>query len=110
MLFRAMADCTPEDLLIGGQLWTCTLVGELIRMVAGVRMTEQGIGKWLCRPGYTPQCSDRSAYRQDQKKGPAWLEDEYPALAAQAREEKGVIAWAGRCGLRSDTTRILGVR
>ncbi|MFG2639203.1 winged helix-turn-helix domain-containing protein [Streptomyces sp. NPDC048362] len=59
VLFQAMADYTREDLLIGGPLWTRALVGELVRMVTGVRMTEQGIGKWLRRHGYTPQRPDR---------------------------------------------------
>ncbi|MEU2835353.1 helix-turn-helix domain-containing protein, partial [Streptomyces lavendulae] len=31
-VFQAMADCTPEDLLLGGPLWTRPLVAELVRM------------------------------------------------------------------------------
>ncbi|MGW1616752.1 IS630 family transposase [Streptomyces sp. NPDC002285] len=101
-LFQAMADYTPEDLLIGGPLWTRGLVGELIQMVTGVRMTERGIGKWLHRHGYTPQRPDRRSYPQDQEID-AWLKEEYPAITARARAEKAVIAWADQCSLRSDT-------
>ncbi|MEU4807022.1 helix-turn-helix domain-containing protein [Actinosynnema sp. NPDC023587] len=43
-LFVAMADYTPEELLIGGTLWTRQGVVELIRLVVGVDMTEQGVG------------------------------------------------------------------
>ncbi|MFI5808793.1 winged helix-turn-helix domain-containing protein [Streptomyces sp. NPDC051561] len=46
-----MADYTPEQLLIGGPLWTWALVAELIRMVTGLTMTEQGVGEWLRRYG-----------------------------------------------------------
>ncbi|MER5567246.1 IS630 family transposase [Streptomyces goshikiensis] len=33
----------------------------------------------------------------------AWLEEEYPAIAARARQEKAELVWADQCGLRSDT-------
>ncbi|MGW2370037.1 winged helix-turn-helix domain-containing protein [Streptomyces sp. NPDC001667] len=55
VLFQAMADYTPEELLIGGPLWTRPLVAELVRMVTGVVMTERGVGKWLRRHGFSPQ-------------------------------------------------------
>ncbi|MFE0705262.1 IS630 family transposase [Streptomyces sp. NPDC058872] len=103
VLFQAMADYTPEELLIGGPLWTRKLVGELIRMVVGVTMTEQGVGKWLRRHGFSPQRPDRRSYRQDQAKVDAWLDNEYPAIAARAKTERAVVAWMDQCGLRSDT-------
>ena len=34
-LFAAMADCTPEELLISGPLWTRQAVVQLIRLVVG---------------------------------------------------------------------------
>jgi transposase len=103
VLFTAMADYTPEELLIGGPLWTRGLVAELIRMVVGVAMTEQGVGKWLRRHGFTPQRPARRAYQQKQAKVRAWLEQEYPAIAARAKTDDAVIAWVDQCGLRSDT-------
>ncbi|MEU7687639.1 helix-turn-helix domain-containing protein, partial [Streptomyces spectabilis] len=103
MLFQAMADYTPEQLLIGGPLWARPLAAELIRMVTGVAMNERGVGKWLHRHGFSPQRPDRRSYRQDQTKVNAWLRDEYPTIVARAKTEKAVEAWADQCGLRSDT-------
>lgn len=102
-LVQAMADYSPEELLIGGSLWTRAAVRELIRMVTGVVMTERGVGKWLRRHGFTPQRPARRAYQQQEKKVQAWLEEEYPVIAARAKAEKAVLAWADQCGLRSDT-------
>ncbi|WP_067480243.1 winged helix-turn-helix domain-containing protein, partial [Nocardia amamiensis] len=68
VLFQAMADYTPEELLIGGPLWTRALVAELIRKVVGVVMTEQGVGKWLRRHGFFPQRPARRAYQQNPQK------------------------------------------
>ena len=50
-VFQAMADYPPEQLLIGGPLWTRALVAELVRMVVGITLTEQGVGKWLRQHG-----------------------------------------------------------
>jgi transposase len=102
-LFQAMADYSPEELLIGGPLWTRVAVRELIRMVTGVVMTERRVGKWLRRHGFTPLSPARRAYQQQEKTVRAWLEEEYPAVAARAKAEKAQVAWADQCGLRSDT-------
>ncbi|MFI1184543.1 IS630 family transposase [Streptomyces sp. NPDC020799] len=103
VLFQAMADCTPEELLIGGPLWTRPLVAGLVRMVTGMVMTERGVGKWLRRHGFSPQRPDRRSCHQDQAEVDAWLKEEYPVISARAKTEKAVVAWADQCGLRSDT-------
>ncbi|MBA8925045.1 transposase [Kutzneria viridogrisea] len=101
-LFMAMADYTPEELLIGGPLWTRAAVVELIRLVTGVVMTEQGVGLWLRRHGFTPQRPARRAYEQQPAAVRAWLDTEYPAIASRAKAEGAVVAWVDQCGLRSD--------
>lgn len=102
MLFAAMADYTPEELLIGGPLWTRQAVVELVRLVVGVGMTEQGVGLWLRRHGFTPQRPARRAYEQQPAAVRAWLDEQYPAIEARAKVEGAVIAWVDQCGLRSD--------
>ncbi|GDY33695.1 IS630 family transposase [Gandjariella thermophila] len=72
-------------------------------MVTGVAMTARGVGKWLRRHGLTPQRPARRAYQQQDAKVRAWLDEQYPAIAAQAKAEGAVVAWADQCGLRSDT-------
>jgi transposase len=80
-LFAAMADYAPEELLIGGPLWTRAAVVELIRMVTGVVMTEQGVGAWLRRHGFTPQRPVKRAYEQQETQVRAWLDTELPPVA-----------------------------
>ncbi|WP_329461015.1 IS630 family transposase [Streptomyces sp. NBC_01431] len=70
---------------------------------AAGRESLAAVGKWLRRHGFSPQRPDRRSYRQDQAKVDAWLGAEYPAIAAQAKAEHAVVAWADQCGLRSDT-------
>ncbi|MDQ2587967.1 IS630 family transposase [Saccharothrix yanglingensis] len=101
-MFAAMADCTPEELLIGGPLWTRQAVVELVRLVVGVDMTEQGVGLWLRGHGFTPQRPARRAYEQQSAVVRAWLDEEYPAIGTRTKAEDAAIAWVDRCGLRSD--------
>ncbi|MGW4720993.1 helix-turn-helix domain-containing protein [Nocardia sp. NPDC004260] len=61
-------------------------------------MTEQGVGKWLRRHGFSPQRPARRSYRQKPEKVAEWLEVSYPAIAARARGENAVVAWADQCG------------
>ncbi|WP_268891383.1 helix-turn-helix domain-containing protein [Actinokineospora pegani] len=73
-LFVAMADYSPEELLIGGPLWTRPAVVELIRLVVGVDMTEQGVGLWLRRHGFTPQRPARGPTSSSRRRcGPGWM-------------------------------------
>lgn len=102
-LFAAMAEYTPAEVLIGGPLWTRAAVVELVRMVTGVVMTEQGVGGWLRRHGFTPQRPAKRAYEQSDAQLRAWLDEKYPAIAARAKAEGAMVAWADQCGLRSDT-------
>ncbi|WP_230565164.1 IS630 family transposase [Saccharothrix luteola] len=101
-LFAAMADYTPEELLIGGPLWTRQAVVEPIRLVVGVVMTEQGVGLWLRRHGLTPQRPARNTYGQRPAAVRAWLDEQYPAIETRAKAEGAVIAWVDQCGLRPD--------
>ncbi|MFI9081630.1 IS630 family transposase [Streptomyces sioyaensis] len=102
-VLEAMRDYTPADIGLSGVLWTRVSVKALIKLVCGVAMTEQGVGKWLRRHGFTPQRPARRSYRQQPAQVRAWLDEEYPAIAARARREKAELVWADQCGLRSDT-------
>ncbi|WP_073450259.1 IS630 family transposase [Streptomyces yunnanensis] len=102
-VLQALRDYTPADVGHSGVLWTRASVKSLIKLVCGVTMTEQGLGKWLRRHGFTPQRPARRSYRQQPEKVTAWLEEEYPAIKARARREKAELVWVDQCGLRSDT-------
>ncbi|WP_170837829.1 helix-turn-helix domain-containing protein [Streptomyces sp. TP-A0874] len=48
-------------------------LGELVKLVCGFSITEQGLGKWLRRHGFTPQRPARRPYRQQPAQVRAWL-------------------------------------
>ena len=103
MLYAAMADYTPEELLVGGPLWTRAAVVELVRMVIGVAMTRQGVSAWQRRHGFTARWPTKRTNAQLDARVRAWLDEDYPALAARAKAEGAAVVWVDRIELRSET-------
>ena len=102
-LRTVIAEKTPDQLKMTFALWTRRAVVELIRKRFGVKMPIRTVGEYLKRWGYTPQKPLKRAYEQNPKAVQRWLEDEYPAIHAQAKAEGAEIHWADETGLRSDS-------
>jgi transposase len=102
-ILQAMCDYTPQEVGLSGALWTRATTAGLIRMVTGVTMTEQSVGRWLRRHGFTPQRPARRSRHQREAQVQAWLDEEFPAIRERARTENAEIAFLDQCGLRSDT-------
>jgi hypothetical protein len=63
------------------------------------------MGTYLARWGFTAQKPLRRAYEQDPAAVRRWLRRDYPAIAARAKAEGGVVFWGDETGLRSDDVR-----
>lgn len=101
-LAEALTVFTPEQLELGGLLWTLRKVAELARRLFGVTYTEQGMGKVLRRMGLTFQRPDRRAIEADPEAMRVWVTDTYPKLAARAKAEGAIVLFADQVGVRSD--------
>lgn len=55
------------------------------------------------RWGLTPQKPLRRAYEQNPKMVSNWLYEQYPAIAARAKQEKAEVHWGDGTGLCSDS-------
>ncbi|WP_347484761.1 IS630 family transposase [Vandammella animalimorsus] len=102
---RLIVDRTPDQLKMGFALWTRQAVRMLIEQRCGVRLTEQGVGLYLRRWGFTPQKPIRRAYEQQPAAVRRWLDEQYPAIEQRAKAEGAEIQWADETGLRSDDVR-----
>ena len=102
---RLITDKTPDQLKLGFALWNRQAVGMLIQERYGVRLTPQGVGKYLARWGFTPQKPLKRAYEQRPEAVKQWLNETYPKIAQRAREEGAEIHWGDETGLRSDDVR-----
>jgi transposase len=74
-------------------------VGELIAREVGVRLSASAIGRYLRAWGFTAQRPARRATERREPEVRAWLDHEYPAIAARAKAEGAEIHWADETGL-----------
>jgi transposase len=95
-------ETTPDELGLPGFLWTRDAVAELIAQRYGVWLARTTAGRYLRGWGFSPQKPQRRALEQDPVAVARWLDEEYPAIRAQARQEGGVVLWLDEMGVRSD--------
>jgi transposase len=95
-------ETTPDELGLPGFLWTRDAVAELIAQRYGVWLARTTAGRYLRGWGFSPQKPQRRALEQNPVAVARWLDEEYPAIRAQALKEGGVVLWLDEMGVRSD--------
>jgi transposase len=90
---RVIIDHRPEQLKMDFCLWSRAAVMQLIEQDYGIKLPVRTVGKYLKRWGFTPQKPIKKAYEQRPEAVKAWLDEYYPAIAAQAKTEGGEIHW-----------------
>jgi transposase len=96
---RLIADRCPDQLKLPFALWTREAVCALIAREAGVHLSASAIGRTLRAWGFTAQRPARRAIERREPEVGAWLQHEYPAIAARAKAEGAEIHWADETGL-----------
>ena len=96
-----IADKLPEQLKLAFALWTRRAVAELLKQRFGLNLPVRTMGLYLKRWGFTPQKPIKKAYEQNPKKVQAWLEQEYPQIAASAKAEGAEIYWGDQTGVNN---------
>ena len=84
-------------------LWTREAVGALIARETGRQLSASTISAYWYAWRFTAQRPMRRATERREPAVRAWLEREYPALAAQARARSAEIQWADETGLSNQT-------
>lgn len=102
---KLILDKTPDQLRMDFALWNRMAVMQLIGDQFGIRLTPQGVGKYLARWGFTPQKPIEKAYEQRPEAVQTWLDTQYPEIAQRAKAEGAEIHWGDETGLRSDDVR-----
>jgi len=86
-------------------LWSRAAVMQLIEQEYGIKLPVRTVGKYLKRWGFTPQKPIKKAYEQRPEAVKAWLDEHYPAIAAQAKAEGGEIHWGDETALTNTDVR-----
>jgi transposase len=95
-------EATPDQLGLPEFLWTRDAVAELLGQRYGLWLARTTVGGYLRGWGFSPQRPQRHALEQNPAAVRHWLEETYPAIRAQARQEGGVVLWLDELGVRSD--------
>jgi len=96
---RLIADRCPDQLKLPFSLWTREAVGVLIERETGVRLSASALGRTLRAWDFTAQRPARRATERREPEVRAWLQHEYPAIAARAKAEGAEVHWADETGL-----------
>lgn len=96
-----IADKLPEQLRLPFALWTRRAVAGLLEERYGLKLPVRTMGLYLKRWGFTPQKPLKKAYEQNPRHVKAWLEQEYPQIAAQAKAQDAEIYWGDQTGVNN---------
>ncbi len=101
-VFRAVLDRHPDQLKLPFYLWTRDAVRMLIQRRFGLKLSVWTVGRLLKDLNFTPQKPARRAREQNPLAVMHWMEEEYPAIRAEAARRGATILWGDEMGLRSD--------
>jgi len=98
---KMITDTMPDQLKLDFALWTCKAVQELVEREFGVVLARTTMGDYLRKWGFTPQKPKKMAYEQCPKKVQKWLDEEYPFIKEQAKQEDAEIYWGDETGVKN---------
>ena len=99
---KTVIDHCPDQLKLPFYLWTREAVAQLIERRFGIRLSVWTVGRYLAGWGFTPQKPLRRAFEKNPEEVRRWLDEDYPCIRTQAKQEKAEIYWGDEMGLRSD--------
>ena len=92
----------PDQLALPFYLWTRGSVAQLIEREHGIKVSKWTAGRYLKAWGMSAQKPVRRAYERNDVAIERWLNEDYPGIAKEAKQEGAVIYWGDEMGLRSD--------
>lgn len=101
-LKQTILEFTPDDLGLGGLLWTTPKVHAFLQRHFKVRYSHGGLIKLFRRLGLSFQRPDRRAREANREVIREWTETTDPAIRAKAKDDDAVIMFADQVGARSD--------
>ncbi|MBN2641392.1 MAG: IS630 family transposase [Victivallales bacterium] len=99
---KCLIDKCPDQLKLPFSLWTRKAVQLLIKERFDIDIAIRTVGKYLHKWVFTPQKPIKRSYERNEQHVTHWLNNEYPAIAARAKQEKAEIHWGDETGIRSD--------
>jgi len=87
---RLLIDKTPDQFKRCDALWTREAVQQLMAQETGVKVAICTVGEHLKRWGFTVQKPKKQTYEQRSAEVREWLDQQYPAIHARAKDENAM--------------------
>jgi transposase len=97
-----IAGHSPDQLSLGGTLWTRARIRELVRRELGLELGDDTVRRYLVAWRFSPQQPVRRLDVRSDEAVRQWLERGYPYIAKRAHRERAKIVWAAESWLRSE--------
>jgi transposase len=94
-----LSEFYPEDFSIDSALWTRRALQALIIQKYDIEIPLRTLSDYLHEWGFSNQKPMMRAYQQSAEAVGDWMMSEYPAIEAQAKQEKAEIHWGDQAGL-----------
>ena len=100
-IIKLLLDHAPNQLQFNCCLWTRDTVRALIHRECGMEMPVRTVGEYLRRWGFTVQRPAKRAVRQNPEIVQEWLEQTYPKIPTQAKQEQAEIFWGDETAVQN---------
>lgn len=101
-IYRTVTMNQPTQFKFPFALWTSKMLASIIAKHLGVRLSKASVCRLLVQMGLTAQRPLWRAYQQNPAAVRSWMEEQFPAIRAQATREKAEIWFGDEAGVRSD--------
>lgn len=91
----------PTQLKFEYALWTVEMIVELIKRKFGVSYSQVQVGRLLKEIGFSKQKPLERAYQQNPEKVVHWLNNQYPAIKKEAKEEGRDLYFSDEAGFHA---------
>lgn len=107
-IIKTIVDKNPEQVKLKCCMWTRKAIQEYIRREYRVDMPLSTLGYYLERWGFSVQRPTKRANKQDEERVQVWMENEYPAIATKAKDERAEIYWGDETAIQNTANYIKG--
>lgn len=107
-IIKQITEKDPNQLKLPGFLWDRKLVAGLVKREFGIEMPLSTMGYYLAKWGFTAQRPKNKHYKQNAKEVETWLNETYPDIAKQAKEESAEIFWVDETGIHNSSNYVKG--
>jgi transposase len=105
---KAITDKTPDQLKLSYALWNREAIQLLMKQQLKLDVPVRTITDYLKRWGFSFQKPAKQAYEQKPEAVQKWLDEDYPVIKEQAKQDKAEIYWGDETGIQNDAYQAKG--